>query len=99
MTRLAVAAECSTFDAWAMRNLLANITNAWVRGTLHALNGVLFAKYLSLAWGFGSATAASLSGATAGLWLMRGKILGVCRSAWCLHRTSLEFGEESDNAD
>jgi hypothetical protein len=67
-----------------MRNLLANIVNAWVRGTLHAINGVLFAKYLTMAWGFEAMTAAALSGATAGVWLMRGKIVGACRSVWQL---------------
>lgn len=81
-----------------MRNVLANIANAWVRGTLHALNGVLFAKYLSMAWGFGSTTAASLSGATAGIWMMRGKIFGVCRSAWQLHSGAAEFSADSEES-
>ena len=79
-----------------MKNLLANIANAGVRGTLHAPNSVLFAKYLSLAWGFSSATAASLSGVVAGVWLMPGKIFVFCRSAWQLHTASLGFDENPD---
>ena len=57
-----------------MRNFLANIANAWVRGTLHALNGVLFAKYLTLALGIDTAAAALLGGCASGLVIMRGHL-------------------------
>jgi hypothetical protein len=71
-----------------MRNLLANIANAWVRGTLHALNSVLFAKYLSLAWGFNSATAATVSGVFAGVWLARARLCSILLSVWHLRADS-----------
>jgi hypothetical protein len=81
-----------------MKNLLANIANAWVRGTLHALNSVLFAKYLSLAWGLGSTTAASLSGTIAGAWLMRAQLCGVCRSAWRLQGCAGDFDIDEEES-
>lgn len=82
-----------------MRNVIANVANAWVRGTLHALNSVLFAKYLSMAWGFDATTAASLSGATAGFWMMRSRLWGVCQSAWRLHSSAAGFGQDPETTD
>ncbi len=64
-----------------MRNILANIANAWVRGTLHALNGVLFAKYLTLALGIDMAAAALLGGCASGLVIMRGHLLSAGHAA------------------
>ena len=78
-----------------MRNFLADLANAWVRGTLHAVNGVLFAKYLALAWGFEPAMAMGLSGTAAGVVLMRGKIMSALRTAWRLRRT-FDCADESE---
>lgn len=75
-----------------MQNLFANIVIGWVRGTLHAINGVLFAKYLTMAWGFEAMPAAALSGATAGVWLMRGKIFAAYRSAKIMWSVTAELG-------
>ncbi len=91
MTPCIIANTRGMQEVWVMKNLLANIVNAWIRGTLHAVNGVLFAKYLTMAWGFEAMPAAALSGATAGVWLMRGTIVGACRSARQLHSGAAEF--------
>ena len=69
-----------------MRNFLANIANAWVRGTLHALNGVLFAKYLTLALGIDMAAAALLGGCASGLVIMRGHLVSAGLAAVRLFR-------------
>lgn len=70
-----------------MKNLLANIANAWVRGTLHALNSVLFAKYLSLALGIDAASAALLGGCASGLVIMRGRLVSTGLAAVRLFRS------------
>ena len=67
-----------------MWKFLADVAFAWLRGSLHGLNGVLFAKYLALAWGFEPGAAAALSGTVSGVCLMRGKLWSVLQSAWNL---------------
>lgn len=76
-----------------MRTILANIVNAWLRGTLHAVNGVLFAKYLALAWGIEPSAAVGLSGTATGALMMRGKIFGAVGAAWRLVRVSNDLPE------
>lgn len=82
-----------------MRNFLVNIANAWVRGTLHALNGVLFAKYLTLALGIDMASAALLGGCASGLVTMRGHLHSTGLAALRLFRSGADYGgeEPADN--
>ena len=83
-----------------MRNFLANIANAWVRGTLHALNGVLFAKYLTLALGIDMAAVALLGGCASGLVIMRGHLVSAGLAAIRLVRsggcTAVARGSEEE---
>jgi len=82
-----------------MRNFLANIANAWVRGTLHALNGVLFAKYLTLALGIDMAAAALLGGCASGLVIMRGHLVSAGLSAIRFIRASTDYSGEDTSSD
>jgi hypothetical protein len=82
-----------------MRNFLANIANAWVRGTLHALNGVLFAKYLTLALGIDTAAAALLGGCASGLVIMRGHLVSAGLAAVRLFRAGSDYSEADISAD
>lgn len=68
--------------------MIMTILMAWFRGSLHALNGVLFAKYLALAWGFEPGAAVTLSGAVSGFCLLRGQLWSVLQSAWKLRGTA-----------
>lgn len=82
-----------------MRNFLANIANAWVRGTLHALNGVLFAKYLTLALGIDMAAAALLGGCASGLVIMRGHLVSAGLAAVRFIRASADYSEADTSSD
>jgi len=76
-----------------MRNFLANIVNAWIRGTLHALNGVLFAKYLTLSLGIDAASAAVVGGCASGVVIMRGHLLSAALAAVRLFRAAPDYAE------
>ena len=82
-----------------MRNFLANIANAWVRGTLHALNGVLFAKYPTLALGIDTAAAALLGGCAPGLVIMPGHLVSAGLSAIHLLRSSGDYTEVAHGSE
>lgn len=81
-----------------MVSFIANIANAWVRGILHAINGVLFAKYLTLALGIDGASAALLGGCASGLLILRGHLSAAGLAAFRLFRAVADHCEE-DQAD
>ena len=82
-----------------MRNFLANIANAWVRGTLHALNGVLFAKYLTVALGIDMAAAALLGSCASGLVIMRGHLVSAGLAAVRLFRSGGDYTEAARGSE
>lgn len=82
-----------------MRHLLANIANAWVRGTLHAFNGVLFAKYLTLASGIDATSAALVGGCASGLVVMRHHLFSAGLAAVRLLRADADYRVEAPRDD
>jgi len=82
-----------------MRNFLANIVNAWIRGTLHALNGVLFAKYLTSSLGIDAASAAVVGGCASGLVIMRGRLLSAALAAVRLFRAAPDYSQAEASAE